>query len=135
MQRSLDSYVRAVETAKPLAIKERVRKRIAGFVTDKARSLGEDHPTQIEAVLATRREATALTGSPVADDTLIYLVQFRGHFHCAGCPNPAGAAGTSGTVATLVLDARSLGELDLGLTDRTVDLARLGVVNGIPPGG
>jgi hypothetical protein len=132
LQRSLEAYVRAVEEAKPLRMQPSVRERTAGFVADKARSMGEDHPTRAEAVLTTRREATALTGSAVDDDTLVYLVQIRGRFRCPGCSNPAGAPESSGTVATLALDVRNLGQLDLGLADHTVDLEWLGVVNRIP---
>jgi hypothetical protein len=92
-------------------------------------SAGKDSPpTRMMAVRA-RNHAQAeryMMGDIVQGGHPVFVVEMRGHFTCNGCSVPAGASAPTGTVMTVILDARSLRETDFGLSRHWKNLNVLG---------
>jgi hypothetical protein len=56
----------------------------------------------------------------------VYVIEMRGHFVCNSCSVPSGASAPTGTVLTMILRARSLQQVDFGLSRQWKDLRVLG---------
>jgi hypothetical protein len=76
------------------------------------------------------RHASAQAPPPGPDQD-VYVLVLRGHFTCAGCSRPPGAAPPTGRVAAIVLDRRTLDQVEFGLSDR-LDVGPLGPADTIP---
>jgi len=87
-----------------------------------------DLPTTAQAVLTTRSQAEQAAGEGVPDPQPVYLVQIPGSFVLSGASRPAGVPPLGGTYLTFTVDPTLNSVLDLGLSDRPLDLAQLGPV-------
>lgn len=103
--------------------------RILTLAERSARGDGDPNPTLIQHAAGTRFEAVRISsGDLVFEWNWSYLVAIRGHFTADGAPIAAGAKPPTGTVITLVLDARTGHVTDFGISDRYPTLAQLGPV-------
>ncbi|MCL2534963.1 MAG: hypothetical protein FWE39_12445 [Nocardiaceae bacterium] len=94
-----------------------------------AAELGEDHPTNMQAVLTTRSGAAHLIGAEVPDDTPAYLIQVEGTFSTDWMHRPGGVEvpPTVTGAVTVVVDAHTGAAGGVG-TNPPLDLATLGPV-------
>ena len=92
------------------------------------RANDRDLPTTAQAVLTTRSQAEQAAGEGVPDPQPVYLVQIPGSFVLSGASRPAGVPPLGGTYLTFTVDPTLNSVLDLGLSDRPLDLAQLGPV-------
>lgn len=91
--------------------------RLEAMARNAASVEGDSHPSSAVVFASRRHEANiaAGAGSGVPGSRPVYLVVIRGHFTCADCTGPAGAAPPRGDVITMVLDRRTLRVLDGGI--------------------
>jgi hypothetical protein len=115
-------------TTDPIAAK------IMKIAEDAAREHGGADPKSVQYVRSTRAAANKLvSGDIVVDDPQVYVIQILGEFHGSHigprAPSDATVSPRPFTCITLIVDAHTLGELDLGTgSSETVDLASLGPV-------
>jgi hypothetical protein len=103
--------------------------RILTLAEQAARGDGDPHPTLIQHAAGTRFEAVRLSsGDLVFDWTWSYLIAVRGHFTAGDVSIPPGAKPPTGTVLTLVVDARTGQTTDFGIGNDYPPLAKLGPV-------
>ena len=116
----------ASSSATAHGLSERAIKRIA---LKAARQAGDRHPTLIQHVAGRREEANKIdSGDVVPGNTWCYLVAVRGRFVLTDVSTPPGAKAPTGTVLTLIINAKTGAGLDLGLSDHYPDLRKLGPV-------
>lgn len=95
--------------------------------------LGDPHVSSV-AVYATTIRAyhqASAQAPPQGPDQDVYVLVLRGHFTCTGCSRPPGAPPPTGTIAAVVLDRRTLDQVEFGLSDR-LDVGPLGRADTIP---
>jgi hypothetical protein len=103
--------------------------RIVTLAKRAARSSGDPSPTLIQHAEGTRFEAVLIgSGDLVFEYNWSYLIAVRGHFTCTACGGPPGAKTPTGSVITLVVDAKSGRGTDGGIGNRYPRLAKLGPV-------
>lgn len=91
---------------------------------------GDRRPSLIQHAEATRYRANLIAGGDIVPGkTWCYLIAERGHFIAKNASYPPGGHPPKGTVITLVVDARTGGVLDFGLSDRYPKLRKLGTVH------
>jgi hypothetical protein len=80
------------------------------------------------AITTTHKAAvtTAMPGEGVDDDGDVDLIVMTGHFGADGAKHPPGEETPTGTVLSLVIDARSGEVTDYGLGSREPDLSSRG---------
>jgi hypothetical protein len=91
--------------------------KLKAIARDASAGDGDAHPSSAMVFASRRHEANiaAGAGTGVVGTQPVYLVVIRGHFVCAGCSGPRGAAPPKGDVITLVLDRKMLQRLDFGI--------------------
>jgi hypothetical protein len=103
--------------------------RILTLARQSARSSGDPSPTLIQHAEGTRFDAVLISsGDLVFEYNWSYLIAVRGHFTCTACGGPPGAKSPTGSVITLVVDAKSGRGTDGGIGKRYPRLAKLGPV-------
>lgn len=88
-----------------------------------------------EAVRTTESRALNLTdGGEVPRNPAVWLIQITApkEFVCNTCTHPPGAT-VRGRFITAIVNAKTFGGLDFGVTDRSVDLSKLGTVVELHP--
>jgi hypothetical protein len=94
-----------------------------------AKADGDPNPTLIQHAAGTRYDAVRISsGDLVYEWNWSYLIAIRGKFTATGVSIPPGAKAPTGTVITLVVDAKTGQVTDSGLSDRYPPLAQLGPV-------
>jgi hypothetical protein len=99
------------------------------IATQARRGLGDPHVATVD-VYATTARAFARANNkavPPGPDQDVYVLVLHGHFTCRLCSHPPGSPAPKGTMATLVLERRTLQLLEFGLGGR-VDVGLLGRV-------
>jgi hypothetical protein len=76
--------------------------------------------------VARNRAVKVTSGDAVGGSGPSYVIEIRGTFVCDSCSVPPGGRAPQGHVITLVVAAKTFGVTDFGLTDKWVDLRRLG---------
>jgi hypothetical protein len=88
---------------------------------------GDKHPVWATVVLTTHAKAltSATPGDYVPGNTgvAVYLLTIRGHFVCDYCTGPAGSKAPTGRYISLVLNAKTLREMDFGLAPKAPPVA------------
>jgi hypothetical protein len=103
-------------------------KRILRLALSAAKRCGDLRPSLIQHAAGTHFQAVRIgQGDLVFEWNWSYLIAIRGHF-TATVPIPPGAKPPTGTVITMVVDARTGQVTDFGLSNRYPPLARLGKV-------
>jgi hypothetical protein len=103
--------------------------RILGIAKHAAARNRDPSPSLIQHAESTRFEAVLIgSGDLVFEWNWSYLIAERGHFVCGSCSAPPGAKAPTGSVITLVVDARSGRGTDGGIGNRYPPLAKLGPV-------
>lgn len=103
--------------------------RILALGEQVAARSGDPRPTLIQHAAGTHFEAVRISGGDLVFEwNWSYLIAVRGHFTATDAPIPPGAKPPTGTVITLVVDARSGRVTDFGISDRYPPLAELGPV-------
>jgi hypothetical protein len=103
--------------------------RILTLAEQAAGESGDPTPTLIQHAAGTHYDAVRISsGDVVFEWNWSYLIAVRGQFAATGVPIPPGAKPPTGTVITLVVDARTGRVTDFGLSDRYPPLAKLGPV-------
>jgi hypothetical protein len=97
----------------------------------------QDPAATAEAVRTTYRQAERVafggdTSSSPSGDTSVWVIQLHGRFVCDECKGPVGSNSPKGTAIVLVLNARTFDGYDFGLSQKPVDLAKLGKVVQLP---
>ena len=110
--------------------------QIKSLVMVSAARLGDRTPTDISySALTTRDAALAVSsGDQIGGSygsTPSYLVVAHGSFTAYGVSPPGSNVNPTGTVVTLVVDARSGQPTDSGIQDTTPDMSKLGPVTTI----
>jgi mRNA-degrading endonuclease toxin of MazEF toxin-antitoxin module len=96
-----------------------------------AASLGEDHPTDVWAVVTTRRAAQPVTGDLQDEERPVVIVQAQGRFACRGaCSRAVGGARPRGSSLTIELDAHTFDVLTRSLV--ASDLHTIGTPYRVP---
>lgn len=96
--------------------------RLTAIAHRVAAASGDRHPAWITAVLTTR--AKALTSATPGDQvpgsahTSVFLITMREHFTASSAPGPPGAQAPAGQYLSLVIDARTFRDLDLGISSK-----------------
>ena len=91
---------------------------------------GDPKPSLIQHVTGTRYRANLVAGGDIVPGSAwCYLVAERGRFIAKGASYPAGGHPPKGSVITLVVNARTGGVLDFGISDRYPQLRKLGAVH------
>jgi hypothetical protein len=128
-------HVRSVEARlKVLAFRPGPRptlseQRILALADQAASGSGDPRPTLIQHAEGTRFEAVRISsGDLIFEWTWSYLIAMRGHFTATGASVPPGAKVPTGSVLTLVVDARTGQVTDSGFDNRYPHLAKLGPV-------
>jgi hypothetical protein len=94
-----------------------------------AKNAGDPRPTLVQYSEGTRRHANLVdSGDIVPGAQRSYLIAERGHFTLKDASIPAGAQAPTGSVLTLVVNARTHQVTDGGVSNRYPDLAKLGPV-------
>jgi hypothetical protein len=92
-----------------------------------ARLSGDKHPVWATVVLTTHAKAltSATPGDyvPGSNGVAVYLLTIRGHFVCNYCTGPAGSKAPTGRYMSLVLNAKTLREMDFGLAPKPPPVA------------
>lgn len=106
------------------------RKRILAIAEQAARRAGDPKPTLIQHAEGTRFEAVWIgsEGDIVFAWNWSYLIAIRGHFTLTGASRPPGAPPPTGSVITLVVDARTGQVTDSGAVNHYPHLAKVGPV-------
>ena len=103
--------------------------RILKLAEQAAARSGDPSPSLIQHVEATRFDAVRISsGDLVFEWNWAYLIAERGHFTCSACSGPSRAKAPTGSVITLVVDAKSGQGTDGGIGNRYPPLAKLGRV-------
>jgi len=90
---------------------------------------GDRNPSLIQYAAGPRDLANEVaSGDIVPDSTWCYLVAERGTFVLNNVSRPPDAKPPTGTVLTLVINAKTAAVMDLGVSDRYPHLKRLGRV-------
>ena len=101
-------------------------KRIALKASTQA---GDPNPSLIQHVPGRREEANKVASGGIVPGTAwCYLIAVRGKFVLNNVSRPLGAKAPTGTVMTLVVNARTGATMDFGVSDRYPDLSKLGPV-------
>jgi hypothetical protein len=104
-------------------------RRLLTLALQAAQANGDPHPSLVQHAEGARFEAVLVSsGDLVFEWNWSILIAIRGHFTATNVPVPPGARPPTGTVLTLVIDARSGHATDFGLGHRYPKLARLGPV-------
>jgi hypothetical protein len=104
-------------------------RRILGMAERAAGGAGDRKPTLIQHAAGTRFDAVRISsGDLVFEWNWSYLIAIRGHFTAFDASYPPGSKPPTGTVLTLVVDARTGRVSDGGLGNRYPPLAELGPV-------
>jgi hypothetical protein len=107
--------------------------QILSMAEDAARRSGDPKPTLIQHVIGTRFDAVRISsGDVVFEWNWSYLIAIRGRFTATYASYPAGAKPPTGTVMTLVVDARTGHVTDSGVGNRYPALATLGPITTDP---
>jgi hypothetical protein len=105
-------------------------RRILRIAEAAAARAGDRRPTLIQHSEGGRHEANLVdSGEWVPGGAWSYLIAEQGHFVLKDVSLPLGARPPTGSVLTLIIDARTGEITDLGLTNRYPHLARLGLVH------
>lgn len=103
--------------------------RILALAERAASNSGDPRPTLIQHAAGTRFSAVRISsGDLVFEWDWSYLIAIRGHFTATGASIPPGAKPPTGSVITLVVDARTGLVTDFGISNRYPPLAKLGPV-------
>jgi hypothetical protein len=103
--------------------------RIVRIAQRAAAQAGDRTPTLIQHSAGTRQQAnTVASGDRVPGKRWSYLIAERGSFVLKDAPAPQGAPAPRGTVLTIVVDAATGMQTDIGVSNRYPDLAALGAV-------
>jgi hypothetical protein len=103
--------------------------RILALAEQAASGSGDPKPTLIQHAAGTHFDAVRICcGDLVFEWNWSYLIAVRGHFTEFGAPIPPGAKPPTGTVITLVVDARTGQVTDDGVSNRYPPLAELAPV-------
>ena len=111
--------------------------RLTAIAKHAAALSGDKHPIWATVVLTTHAKAltSATPGDfvPGSNDVAVYLLTIRGHFACNYCTGPPGSKAPTGRYMSLVLNAKTLREMDFGLAPKAppVAAASLGPVTYI----
>jgi hypothetical protein len=90
---------------------------------------GDPKPTLVQHATGTHFDAVRISsGDLVFEWNWSYLIAVRGHFTATQASYPPGARPPTGTVITLVVDARTGRVTDSGISNRYPPLAKLGPV-------
>lgn len=130
-------------TARPTAARrgkpQLAERQILRIAMTAAANAGDPKPILIQHSEGTREQANLVdSGDVVPGQQWSYLIAERGHFVFKGV-GPSGARAPTGSVMTLVVNARTGQITDSGLSNRYPDLAKLGRVRtdlgwtGYPP--
>jgi hypothetical protein len=102
--------------------------RILSFAEQAARRSGDPKPPLIQHATGTRFEAVLISSGDLGFEwNWSYLIAIRGHFRATDA-SYLGAKPPSGSVITLVVDARRGQVTDTGISNRYPPLAKLGPV-------
>lgn len=127
-----DRFVRLLLTVRPAPRRPRPRlseKRLLQIAKDAAARNGDPRPRLIQHAAGTRFDAVRISsGDLVFDWSWSYLIAERGHFVCQACSTPPGAKTPTGSVITIVVDAKSGRGTDGGIGNRYPHLRRVGHV-------
>ena len=102
--------------------------KLTAMVRKEATLGGDPHPSGVMIYASRRHEANiaAGAGTGVPGEQPVYLLVARGQFVCSTCSGPPGNfQPPHGNVITMVVDRRTLQDLDGGIGGR-VDTSRLG---------
>lgn len=103
--------------------------RILGIAKQAAARDGDPSPSLIQHAESTRFEAVLIgSGDLIFEWNWSYLIAERGHFVCGACSVPPGAKAPTGSVITIVVDARSGRGTDGGIGNRYPPLGKVGPV-------
>jgi hypothetical protein len=103
--------------------------QILSMAEGAAHRSGNPMPTLIQHVIGTRFDAVRISsGDLVFEWNWSYLIAIRGRFSAIYASYPAGVTPPTGTVMTLVVDARTGHVTDSGVSERYPPLATLGPV-------
>lgn len=118
----------------PREVVDPVLSRLYAIALQTAAGNGELRPTAIQVVKTTRSAANQLEDGSTSNqpDLPVWLLQEQGRFVCNDCRIPAGSSPPTGTVISLVVDARTYAGLDFGMYRVPVNLASLGKVIDLP---
>jgi hypothetical protein len=101
--------------------------RLAAMAERAATINGDASPVWVTAVLTTRAKAltSATPGdlSPGADGVPAYLVTMYGRFTAYAASRPPGAKAPAGRYLSLIVDARTLREMDFGISENAPPVA------------
>jgi hypothetical protein len=104
-------------------------RRVLSIARGFAASAGDKHPVLIQHSAGTRAAANRVAGGDVAGGSdWSYLIAMRGHFVLNDTSSPPGSAAPSGTVLTLIVNARTGTRTDFGVSNRYPNLKKLGTV-------
>lgn len=104
-------------------------RRLLALAEHAAKADGDAEPTLIQHAAGTRYDAVRISsGDLVYEWNWSYLIAIRGHFIATDVSVPAGAPAPSGTVITLVVDAKTAHVTDGGIGNLYPPLRRLGPV-------
>jgi hypothetical protein len=112
-------------------------RRILTLAEQAATGSSDPNPTLIQHAAGTRFDAVVISsGDLIFEYNWSYLIAIRGHFTATDASYPPGAKPRTGTVITLVVDARTGKVTDGGIGNRYPPLAKLGpVTTDLPVGG
>lgn len=116
----------SVASAREGGLSDHQIKRIA---LQAAKRAGDRHPSLIQHAAGRREQANKVaSGDIVPGLTWCYLIAIRGRFVLNDVSTPPGAKPPTGTVMTLVVNARTGATLDFGVSNHYPDLKKLGPV-------
>src|SRR6266851_3337063 len=102
-------------------------RRLTAIAEHAARQSGDKHPVWATVVLTTHAKALTLATPgdyvPGSNGVPVYLLTIRGHFVCNYCTGPAGSKAPTGRYISLVLNAKTLTEMDFGLAPKAPPVA------------
>jgi hypothetical protein len=124
------SSSRADSSSRPvpgMAVPSSAVRRLTALAHRIAKLNGDASPVWVSAVCTTRQKAltSATPGDIVPGDagTIVYLLTLKGHFTDYGSTGPAGAKLPAGRYVSVVVNARTLGSLDYGISSRPPPVA------------
>lgn len=102
--------------------------RLEAIVRRAAKVDGDAHPSSVMVYATSRHEANIAggAGSGVPGSQPVYLVILRGHFNCNACSSPTNHPPPGGTHVMMVVDRRTLQDLDGGVGSGPLDTATVG---------
>ncbi len=124
------SSSRAGSSSRPvpgMAVPSSATGRLTALARRIAKLNGDASPVWVSAVCTTRQKAltSATPGDSVPGDagTIVYLLTMKGHFTDYGSTGPAGAKLPTGRYVSVVVNARTLGSLDFGISPKPPPVA------------